>query len=92
MADYNNKGSVWKRQSRESDDPSKKYPQYTGNFTDANGVVKNVAMWINTNKEKDTHQAKDDSKKEIRLTRLKRLEKKLKSNILKRKQAISKNG
>ena len=44
------------------------------------------------NKEKDIHQAKDDSKKEIRLTRLKRLEKKLKSNILKRKQAISKNG
>ena len=31
----------------------KKYPQYTGNFTDANGTVKNVAMWINTNKEKD---------------------------------------
>ena len=30
------------------------------------------------NKEKDTHQAKVDSKKEIRLTRLKRLEKKLK--------------
>ena len=44
------------------------------------------------NKEKDTHQAKDVSKKKIRLTRLKRLEKKLKSNILKRKQAISKNG
>ena len=44
------------------------------------------------NKEKDTHQAKDDSKKEIRLTRLKRLEKKLKSNILKRKKAINKNG
>ena len=44
------------------------------------------------NKEKDTYQAKDDSKKEIRLTRLKRLEKKLKSNILKRKKAISKNG
>ena len=54
MADYNNKGWVWKRQSRETYDPSKKYPQYTGNFTDANGVVKNVAMWINTNKEKDT--------------------------------------
>ena len=53
MADYNNKGSVWKRQSRDTDDPSKKYPQYTGNFTDANGVVKNVAMWVNTNKEKD---------------------------------------
>ena len=34
----------------------------------------------------------DESKKEIRLTRLKRLEKKLKSNILKRKKAISKNG
>ena len=44
------------------------------------------------NKEKDTHLGKDDSKKEIRLTRLKRLEKKLKSNILKRKKAISKNG
>ena len=44
------------------------------------------------NKEKYIHHSKDDSKKEIRLTRLKRLEKKLKSNILKRKQAISKNG
>ena len=44
------------------------------------------------NKEKDTHQTKNDSKKEKRLTRLKRLEKKLKSNILKRTQAISKNG
>tara|TARA_B100001939_G_scaffold120545_1_gene104580 strand:+ start:209 stop:358 length:150 start_codon:yes stop_codon:yes gene_type:complete len=44
------------------------------------------------NKEKDTYQSKDYSKKEIRETRLKRLEKKLKSNILKRKQAISKNG
>ena len=44
------------------------------------------------NKEKNVHQAKDDSKKEIRSTRLKRLERKLKSNILKRKQAISKNG
>ena len=44
------------------------------------------------NKEKNTHLAKDDSKKKIRLTRLKRLEKKLKSNILKRKRAINKNG
>ena len=44
------------------------------------------------NKEKNKHLLKDDSKKEIRLTRLKRLEKKLKSNILKRKKAISKNG
>ena len=44
------------------------------------------------NKEKDTHHSKDDSKKEIRSKRLKRLEKKLKSNILKRKKAISKNG
>ena len=44
------------------------------------------------NKEKGTHHAKDDSKKEIRLKRLKRLEKKLKSNILKRKKAVSKNG
>ena len=44
------------------------------------------------NKEKNAHQAKDDTKKEIRSTRLKRLEKKLKSNILKRKKAINKNG
>ena len=44
------------------------------------------------NKEKNTHHSNDDSKKEIRVTRLKRLEKKLKSNILKRKKAISKNG
>ena len=44
------------------------------------------------NKEKATHHSKDDSKKEIRLTRIKRLEKKLKSNILKRKKAINKNG
>ena len=44
------------------------------------------------NKEKHTHHSKDDSKKEIRVTRLKRLEKKLKSNILKRKKVISKNG
>ena len=44
------------------------------------------------NKEKNTHHSKDNSKKEIRVTRLKRLEKKLKSNILKRKKAISKNG
>ena len=44
------------------------------------------------NKEKNTHYSKDNSKKEIRVTRLKRLEKKLKSNILKRKKAINKNG
>ena len=44
------------------------------------------------NKEKNTHYSKNDSKKEIRVTRLKRLEKKLKSNILKRKKAINKNG
>ena len=44
------------------------------------------------NKEKNTHHSKDDSKKEVRLTRLKRLEKQLKSNIFKRKKAINKNG
>ena len=44
------------------------------------------------NKEKDKHHVKDDSKQKIRLTRLKRLEKKLKSNIFKRKKAINKNG
>ena len=44
------------------------------------------------NKEKNINLQKDDSKKYFRLTRLKRLEKKLKSNILKRKKAINKNG
>ena len=44
------------------------------------------------NKEKNFNHLKNDSKKNLRLTRLKRLEKKLKSNILKRKKAISKNG
>ena len=44
------------------------------------------------NKEKDLIHQKDDSKKDTRLTRLKRLEKKMKSNILKRKKAINKNG
>ena len=44
------------------------------------------------NKEKNENHLKDDTKKDLRLTRLKRLEKKLKSNILKRKKAISKNG
>ena len=44
------------------------------------------------NKEKNVNHLKDDSKKDLRLTRLKRLEKQLKSNILKRKKAINKNG
>ena len=44
------------------------------------------------NKEKNINHSKDDTKKNLRLTRLKRLEKKLKSNILKRKKAISSNG
>ena len=38
------------------------------------------------NKEKNINHQKDDSKKELRLTRLKRLEKQLKSNILKEKK------
>ena len=44
------------------------------------------------NKEKNINHQKDDSKKDLRLTRLKRLEKQLKLNILKRKKAINKNG
>ena len=44
------------------------------------------------NKEKNINHQKDDSKKDLRFTRLKRLEKQLKSNILKRKKAINKNG
>tara|TARA_E500000331_G_C16605163_1_gene433381 strand:- start:238 stop:387 length:150 start_codon:yes stop_codon:yes gene_type:complete len=43
-------------------------------------------------KEKKVNHLKDDSKKDLRLTRLKRLEKQLKSNIFKRKKAINKNG
>ena len=49
-------------------------------------------MTDNLNKEKNINHPKDDTKKNLRLTRLKRLEKKLKSNILKRKKAINKNG
>jgi len=44
------------------------------------------------NKEKNTNHLKDDTKKNLRFTRLKRLEKQLKSNILKRKKVINKNG
>ena len=44
------------------------------------------------NKEKKIINSKDDTKKDLRLTRLKRLEKQLKSNIFKRKKAINKNG
>ena len=44
------------------------------------------------NKEKNINHPKDESKKDLRIIRLKRLEKKLKSNILKRKKAINKNG
>ena len=43
-------------------------------------------------KENKTNHSEGDTKKNLRLTRLKRLEKKLKSNISKRKKAISKNG
>ena len=44
------------------------------------------------NKEKNINHPEDDTKKDLRLSRLKRLEKKLKSNILKRKKAVSRNG
>ena len=44
------------------------------------------------NKNNNTNHPKDETKNDLRLTRLKRLEKKLKSNILKRKKAVSRNG
>ena len=44
------------------------------------------------NKEKNINHSKDDTKKDLRLTRLERLDKQLKLNILKRKKAINKNG
>ena len=49
-------------------------------------------MTDNLNKEKKINHPKDGTKKNLRLTRLQRLEKQLKSNILKRKKAINKNG
>jgi hypothetical protein len=51
MADYNNRGGLWKRQPQDNDEPGKKYPNYTGNFTDSNGKVMSCAMWINATKE-----------------------------------------
>jgi len=44
------------------------------------------------NKKKIINHQKDDTKNDLRLTRLKRLEKQLKSNIFKRKKVINKNG
>tara|TARA_B100000161_G_scaffold231232_1_gene178857 strand:- start:512 stop:661 length:150 start_codon:yes stop_codon:yes gene_type:complete len=44
------------------------------------------------NKDKNINHAKNDTKKDLRLTRLERLDKQLKLNILKRKKAINKNG
>ncbi len=44
------------------------------------------------NKDKNINDAKNDTKKDLRLTRLERLDKQLKLNILKRKKATNKNG
>ena len=52
-SNYNNRGSLWKRQPRDTDVDGKKYPQYQGNFIDAGGVKKNCALWINSSKEKE---------------------------------------
>ena len=44
------------------------------------------------NKDKNINDAKNDTKKDLRLTRLERLDKQLKLNILKRKKATNQNG
>ena len=49
MADFNNKISLWKRKPNEADVAGKAYPHYQGNIN-VDGVVKDVAVWIQTDK------------------------------------------
>jgi|TARA_R110000796_G_scaffold12741_1_gene41821 hypothetical protein len=53
MADFDNQISLWKRQPRETDVAGKGYPHYQGKVT-MNGVTKDCAVWIQTDKTKDT--------------------------------------
>jgi len=49
MADFNNKISLWKRKPSENDVAGKMYPHYQGNLN-IDGVIKDVAVWIQTDK------------------------------------------
>jgi len=49
MAEYSNKISLWKRKPGENDVAGKAYPHYQGNIN-VDGVVKDVAVWIQTDK------------------------------------------
>ncbi len=51
MADFKNKISLWKRKPKETDVAGKAYPHYSGNIN-VDGVVKDVAVWIQTEKTK----------------------------------------
>lgn len=49
MAEYSNKISLWKRKPRETDVAGKSYPHYQGNIN-IDGVMKDCAVWIQTDK------------------------------------------
>ncbi|MDA7814268.1 hypothetical protein N8990_05110 [Candidatus Pelagibacter sp.] len=49
MAEYSNKISLWKRKPRENDVAGKSYPHYQGNIN-IDGVMKDCAVWIQTDK------------------------------------------
>jgi len=49
MADFDNTISLWKRKPKETDVAGKTYPHYTGKLN-VDGVVKDVAVWIQTDK------------------------------------------
>jgi len=51
MADFDNTISLWKRKPKETDVAGKSYPHYTGNVN-VGGVVKDVSVWIQTEKTK----------------------------------------
>tara|TARA_R100001377_G_scaffold74973_1_gene51376 strand:- start:272 stop:499 length:228 start_codon:yes stop_codon:yes gene_type:complete len=51
MAEFNNKISLWKRKPKETDVAGKAYPHYSGNLV-CDGVTKDIAIWIQTEKTK----------------------------------------
>lgn len=44
MADYRNKGILFRNENKETE----KHPDYTGKYTDENGKDFRVSAWINT--------------------------------------------
>jgi|TARA_R110002167_G_scaffold10804_1_gene48694 hypothetical protein len=55
MADSNfdNSLALWKRTKRDTDVAGKAYPHYNGKLT-VDGKQKDVAIWLNTNKTKES--------------------------------------